>query len=222
MAFVLDRRYSGYQDGATAHMRLQYTIRGTISDAAQGSQAKREIDLVDKNLTEVSVVSDMATLHRTSDVKTQASCKWIFGKKPCDYVPTVIDLLISNVANNDPSAAFYIFTVLEVDNVPEFVFGAFDPLLFRYGTVEFLDGDNSGYILPIRLVEYQNYDPIFLAFELLFAAPYRIVGGTQIRVTQGCNKSLTQCITYGQKVNFGGQPYIPGNGIFLRGTNYRT
>jgi hypothetical protein len=219
--FVWDRRYSGYQEGTTAHPRIQYLLRGTISDTTQGSQPKREIDLPDKNLTEVSVVSDFSALHRVNSVETQISCRWLFGKKPCDYSPSTDSFIISDVGTNDPSESYYIFTVFELDNPNFTFFDSFDGYLLRYGTVEFLSGDNKGFTLPIRRVEVDIFFNRVLSVELLFAAPYKLTIGTQVKLTQGCSKAFSQCINYGQQVNFGGHPYVQGNGIFVRGTNYK-
>ncbi len=224
--FSIDRRYSGYQEGTQPYMRLQYHLRGNISDVSIGNQAKREIDKIDKNLTEVSVVTDIATLQRTNTVQTQGSCRWSFGKKPCDYNPYTQTFVVSIVASNDPNSDLYIFTIEETAsnpsaNNPNFNdFDSFDANLLVYGTVEFLEGENKGYILPIRRLDI-DLTSRFLAIELLFAAPYPITVLTSIELKQGCSKSFSQCITYGQQENFGGQPYIQGNGIFARGTNYK-
>lgn len=220
ISFYLDRRYSGYQVGNNPHIRFSYGIRGTISDASQGAKAKTEIDLIDKNLTEVSVVSDIVSLHRNNDVRTQGTCRWLFGNLPCSYVPKVLEFIIADVSFGD-GARLFTFEVNSQLNPNEFLeFSTFDPLLFRYGTVEFLSGANKNYIIPIKKV---SNDSNSLTITLLFGSPFSFdLGLDTVKLTQGCNKSFNQCLDYGQNMNFGGMPYIPGNGIFVRGTNYKT
>lgn len=81
---------------------------------------------------------------------------------------------------------------------------------FGYGEVRFMDGVNSGLILPVIRSGSNN---IYLADE-----PASIpVAGDRAELLQGCDKVIATCANrFGNAVNFRGEPFLPGNDLLTR------
>lgn len=76
---------------------------------------------------------------------------------------------------------------------------------FTYGLITFTNGDNIGYSMEVK-----SYLQAGGAIELILALPYAIQIGDTYTMVQGCNKTIQQCATYSNAVNFRGEPHIPG------------
>ena len=74
---------------------------------------------------------------------------------------------------------------------------------FALGTLTMTSGANSGFS---RLVT--AWDGV-AAFALLNPFPFTIAPGDTFSVTAGCDKSMATCTAFGNRINFGGEPYIP-------------
>lgn len=76
----------------------------------------------------------------------------------------------------------------------------------NYGTVRFIDGENAG-----RSIEIIGYNAGTRTITLFEGASYPIMAGTEIKVSPGCDRSLTRCKFYNNVVNRRAEDYVPGN-----------
>lgn len=94
------------------------------------------------------------------------------------------------------------------------VFAAFDLIgqEFKSGAsvLEFTSGKNRSQRL--RFIEaYSDISGTIALFEPL---PFAIEVGDEFRIRNDCNKSPSDCIAYGNLINYKGEPYIPvGDGL---------
>lgn len=79
----------------------------------------------------------------------------------------------------------------------------------RNGLVSFESGDLAG-TLPVEIFNLSG-DTLEL-YHLLVEAPQV---GDLLTVTQGCDKTRTACKGFGQILNFGGFPEVPGSDAYL-------
>lgn len=81
---------------------------------------------------------------------------------------------------------------------------------FSEGSIEFLTGINQGYVASVGNFQ----DKVFYLWEPL---PFVPSPGDQIKAKPGCKKTLEACKGWGNVVNFGGDPFIPGSDEFIAG-----
>ena len=89
-------------------------------------------------------------------------------------------------------------------------FAGIDPLLFRHGSLVWLDGPHTG--LRARIVDA---GPDGLVLDRMFdPAP---AAGVRARLVEGCDRTLATCGSrFGNSVNFRGEPFLPGNDLIAR------
>lgn len=81
---------------------------------------------------------------------------------------------------------------------------------FRYGTILFTSGANSGRIVEIK-------DNIGDTITLQLALPFDLESGDTATLIAGCDRSRSTCRDkYSNVVNFRGEPDIPGNDAMLK------
>lgn len=78
------------------------------------------------------------------------------------------------------------------------------PGYFDFGKVTWLTGLNAGLKMEVRSWDGTS------ALELLLGMPYAIQVGDTFQITPGCDKRLPTCKFWGQILNFGGEPFVPG------------
>ena len=76
---------------------------------------------------------------------------------------------------------------------------------FRNGQVTILDGDNAGFIEDIGDSDADGW--CIMGGPAAFA----LAVGTRVTVARGCNKTREACISYGNILNFRGEPDVPGD-----------
>ena len=76
---------------------------------------------------------------------------------------------------------------------------------FKYGLITFTSGANNGYSMEVK--EYTQAGGLV---ELILALPYLIEIGDTYTMVRGCNKTIQQCVSYNNAVNFRGEPHLPG------------
>lgn len=82
---------------------------------------------------------------------------------------------------------------------------------FAGGQITFASGENNG--LKAMIASYTG--GVFTLFE---AMPFAVQAGNQIVAVRGCDKQITTCTyTYGNILNFQGEPHIPGEDKYLAG-----
>lgn len=86
--------------------------------------------------------------------------------------------------------------------------GAPDNYLYSLGSIEWVTGANAGLFQEvIQQVAFDGtYDDILLSLNM----PYDIQLGDTFKLYQGCMKTPTACKAYGNIVNYGGFPFVPG------------
>lgn len=80
--------------------------------------------------------------------------------------------------------------------------------LFKNGKMEFLTGDLAG---VSREIAY-NSGVVSGAVAFQLKRPFeKQIGGTEtVRLTVGCNRTITDCRKFSNAVNFDGEAYVPG------------
>jgi uncharacterized phage protein (TIGR02218 family) len=89
-----------------------------------------------------------------------------------------------------------------------------DPLqrVFQFGKLTWLTGVNAGVQIQVR-----DWDPSTGEFTLFEAQPRGITIADTFQVYWGCDKRFPTCgARYGNKVNFQGEPHVPGNDVMDR------
>lgn len=157
-----------------------------------------QITNTDRNYT-LEVRSILELLQQKNAKKTSSNCPLVFGESgpnKCNknLAGLSVETTITNVTNNKT------FTISS-----SHASGYFD-----YGSIEFLSGSNTGYVWDIY-----SYDGSTLV--LWQNLPYNVSIGDSVRITKGCEKSLTACQGYGNVANFGGDPFVPGADTYLSG-----
>jgi uncharacterized phage protein (TIGR02218 family) len=78
---------------------------------------------------------------------------------------------------------------------------------FDYGDLTWTSGPNAGLVSEVR--KFQNSSG---TFALQLRTPFAIANGDTFSAVAGCDKTPGTCKTkYGNLVNYGGEPHIPGN-----------
>lgn len=84
---------------------------------------------------------------------------------------------------------------------------------FNHGILEFLTGDNKNILKEVS--EFSS-GKIILTTSL----PYEIQLGDEYRITAGCDKSFSTCISkFNNALNFRGEPHVPGTEKILKSVN---
>jgi uncharacterized phage protein (TIGR02218 family) len=76
---------------------------------------------------------------------------------------------------------------------------------FAQGLLTFTSGENDGISYTI-----QSWDAQTQTISLFETAYYQISIGDQFSAIAGCEKTVDACKRYGNIVNFGGEPHVPG------------
>lgn len=122
------------------------------------------------------------------------------------------------------SAAYsYPAKIVSVTDGQHIVFGdaggGLDPIfgtanVFVWGRADFTSGANAG-----AGMEITGYDSTTKTATLFLPMQYPIAVNDLVTVRRGCDKTLTTCRdTYGNVVNFRGEPYLPGRSVFQYGS----
>lgn len=82
---------------------------------------------------------------------------------------------------------------------------------FNYGVLTFDSGLNAGLSMDVK-----DYDHDSKTFTLYLPMAYPIAVGDKMGVHIGCDKEPSRCLALGNKINFGGFEFIPGDDAFLR------
>jgi len=112
---------------------------------------------------------------------------------------------------NDPaySASTILEEVLSARAFTCAISGGFEAGWFTHGSAEFLNGAAAG-----QRVEIKVHQKLAGAERIELWADVKgpLQPGQQVRLTAGCDKSLSQCrARFSNAVNFRGFPFIPGN-----------
>jgi uncharacterized phage protein (TIGR02218 family) len=75
---------------------------------------------------------------------------------------------------------------------------------YDLGRVLCLTGSNAGFQITIR-----EHDPFTNDFFLIRPFPFPIAVGDTMRFWPGCQKTIGACTSFGNLLNFGGDPFIP-------------
>ncbi|MEP3049669.1 MAG: DUF2163 domain-containing protein [Roseibium sp.] len=98
--------------------------------------------------------------------------------------------------------------------------GGFASGWFGGGRLEVLDGPVAGYASEIASHRIDNGETQLALFQ---PAPKIHANGTALRVTAGCDKSLTTCASkFSNHINFQGFPHMPGTDFALSYPNSNT
>lgn len=73
---------------------------------------------------------------------------------------------------------------------------------FQLGKVVFTSGNNSGFAATVT-----SWDGTNLA--LMSPLPFAVTVGDAFNVYPGCRKTIADCVAFNNKINFGGQSFIP-------------
>lgn len=82
--------------------------------------------------------------------------------------------------------------------------------LFAYGVIEFLSGPNAGFRDEVKSSGVDG------ALVLRLGMPYLPQVGDQFVIQAGCDKRRATCKTFGNIINFRGEPDIPGTDQFFQ------
>lgn len=82
--------------------------------------------------------------------------------------------------------------------------------LYAFGTLRWIDGDNSG--LESRIIQSTG------ATLMLVEAPsFAVTAGTLVEIVEGCDKQFSTCVNrFANAINFRGEPHLPGNDLLTR------
>lgn len=156
------------------------------------------------NLKRIKVVH---TLHSLSDLLnakasrvTSPTCTWKLGDQTLGKCRKDISSFINST------------TIYSVEGLSTFEVNtsSFSPSshVFNFGYVLFTSGLNSGFSAAIQLISPASG---ISGIQLWSNIPYEISIGDSIDIYPGCDKSFNTCNTdFGNAINFGGQPYVPG------------
>lgn len=103
-------------------------------------------------------------------------------------------------------------TVTEVISRDTFKFSVQNAVtsnFFQWGLAKWTSGDNAGVKMEI-LRHYEDQVQLFLPLN----KPIEV--GDIIDMTGGCSKSWDRCGSFGNRVNFGGEPFLAGNDMLSR------
>ena len=129
---------------------------------------------------------------RVGDVYTP-ECRFDLGDGSCgvNIAALTVTGSVTSVTDN---ATFADFRRSEADGV------------FAYGKLTWTSGANQGLSM-----EVQGWDGVNLIFTLWLPMPHAIQVGDAYAVYPGCDKRFATCgNTFGNVVNFGGFPHLPG------------
>ncbi|NJK40570.1 MAG: DUF2163 domain-containing protein [Acaryochloridaceae cyanobacterium SU_2_1] len=106
----------------------------------------------------------------------------------------------------------YAVQVISITNNRTFqISGAVPTGVLSYGTAVFTSGDNDGWGTIIA----QHLGAELQLFEL---APFFLAVNDTLTITAGCDKTIDGgCTRFGNQINFGGEPHIPGPDEYFRG-----
>jgi len=190
---------SGRLDGAeltAARCHHPNPALGAMIDSFQyvGDVSSKE------NIFELSTRSLISRFDARATFKIQPQCRWEFGSVECGYDLTGQTHTGEVVSQTD--ARRIVTDIIQASNY------------FEYGVLEFTSGRNTGLKYDVNT----SGD----AGEIELSGPPRlpIQDGDEITCTRGCKKNKAACVGYGNFVNFGGFPYVPGVKLRnQRGTN---
>lgn len=87
-----------------------------------------------------------------------------------------------------------------------------NPTFFEFGTLTFTTGPNAG--LPYLI---KGFDAELGEVELQIAGRAEVEAGHEFTIVAGCDRTLDRCKSYGNVINFRGEPYVPGADALIRG-----
>lgn len=132
--------------------------------------------------------------------KTSSNCPLLFGEVGANKCNKSL-IGLSNT---------YTLTNVENNRIFSIVDGIAPDHFYDYGTIEFLSGLN----ISLKGDIYSFDGSIITLWQSM---PYPVQIGDNIKLTKGCEKSLTACQQYNNVANFGGDPFVPGADTYLTG-----
>jgi uncharacterized phage protein (TIGR02218 family) len=81
---------------------------------------------------------------------------------------------------------------------------------YSLGQITLTSGSNSG----IKAMVLSYSDGIIQLFESL---PYSLAIGNTLTAVAGCNKTIAACVSFGNILNYQGEPHIPGEDKYFAG-----
>ncbi len=173
------------------------------ADLTQGAVQLRRGWLGQVGLSGGHYVAELRGLHdllqRPIGATYTPECRYDLGDGNCtvDIAALTVSGAVTSVTDN---ATFADYTRSEADQ------------FFNYGKLTWTDGANSGLSMEVK-----NWDGVNLVFTLWLPLPNAIQVNDAYTVYPGCDKRFNTCQTkFGNAVNFGGFPYVPGVGNILK------
>jgi uncharacterized phage protein (TIGR02218 family) len=188
--------------GLYDHARIDvYACNWT--DLTQGTVQLRRGWLGEVALSGGHYVAELRGLHdllqRVVGDYYTPECRYDLGDNRCtiDLAPLTVTGAVTGVTDN---ATFADTARTESDGT------------FNYGKLTWTSGANAGLGMEVK-----NWDGTGLVFTLWLPMPNAIAIGDTYSVYPGCDKRFTTCQgKFGNAVNFGGFPYVPGVGNILQ------
>lgn len=88
--------------------------------------------------------------------------------------------------------------------------GGLTPGAYAFGRLRWLTGPNCGLAQLVLASDAAS-------ITLMDAPPFEVAAGTMAELVEGCDKRLETCFaTFGNAINFRGEPYLPGNDLLTR------
>lgn len=154
------------------------------------------------------IMSVAHKLNRTYGRTHDKFCRHEFGKGLCIAAGGGFSFLGLETINFKTSAQ----TVSTVSSDwPKHLFVVGSPSItiteewFQYGKVLWITGNNAGVTSTIREVR-----DTYSTWELWAQTPFEIEAGDTFYAYVGCSRRFDDCVKYGNNINFGGHPYMPG------------
>lgn len=146
---------------------------------------------------DVQVDGPLTKLRATKGYTYERKCRWEnFGDADCGF--SLASVTVSGAAVVAVTEGYKEFT----SDVPT---GNGDHY-YREGRITWLTGENAGLIADVKA-----YTEVAGLLRLHVEAKYAINAGDTFDLVPGCDRQFSTCVAFGNKDNFGGAPYIPGN-----------
>lgn len=158
-----------------------------------------EISTTERNYT-AEVRSNKALLQKKNTRVTTRTCPLIFGS-------TGLNQCGVNLAPYTDNTSVTSVSGQQIFNISS---GRPDKF-FDNGVIEFTSGENAGIrsdIATFASGQITLWEPL----------PYVVQNGDTVTVIAGCDKTIQTCANvYNNAINFGGDPYLPGNNYYMAG-----
>lgn len=153
----------------------------------------------DSGVYKIELLSARSRLKRNIGAITSPTCRVKeFGDNQCKY----------NVAS-----VTHTTTVNSLDSDGIRINLNFGSGYFNSGIVEFTSGENAGLRREIKVsVQLLGVNRL----ELKEPFPFPVTAGDNVKVSKGCDRKLATCKGYGNANNFRGEPFLPGNDVFIK------